>query len=115
MREAPDPAQALREALAAGGEHADLDFLMLAAVERAPADAEVAGEVARTLREFDAAIDLACRRAGTGGNTPSELAGALTAMILGLRLRARADGGATSTGGASAAAAIFEPGGLTRC
>src|SRR3954454_929223 len=50
---------------------AELDLLLLAALERAPVDEEVAVEVARTLADLDAA-----------GHT--------TALILGLRLRAKA-------------------------
>jgi TetR/AcrR family transcriptional regulator, transcriptional repressor for nem operon len=77
---APDPARAL---LDAGG---GLDLLLLALVERAPVDAEVAAELAATMREFDAAL---------AGASPA-LAHALTAAILGLRLRARTGPGAAA-------------------
>lgn len=72
---AADPAQAL--AVAGSPE---LGLLLLAAVDRAPVDAEVAEEVAGILRDFDAAVD---------GAPSSGPAGALTATILGLHLRAR--------------------------
>jgi TetR/AcrR family transcriptional repressor of nem operon len=106
MRAAPDPARALRDALAAA--HTDLDFLLLAAVERAPADAEVAAEVAGALRELDVAVDRVLGREQASDGAPSELAGALTAAMLGLRLRARAGAGTASAQGASAGAALFE-------
>lgn len=59
------------EAAAAGPE---LDLLLLAAVERAPADPEVAAAVGAVLHEFDTAL-------GADG----------TATLLGQRLRARID------------------------
>lgn len=110
--EAPDPARAL----AAAG--TDLDLLLLAMVERAPADAEVAGEVSRALHRFDDAVarkttahtataHTAAAHTATGstaaGSTAggeSPLAHALTAAILGLRLRARA-GSASDAAGAA--------------
>ncbi|GIJ46106.1 TetR family transcriptional regulator [Virgisporangium aliadipatigenens] len=58
----------------------DLDLLLLAAVERAPADAEVASVVAETLQLLQRALDRAS--ADRGRITLSE--------ILGERLRARA-------------------------
>jgi TetR/AcrR family transcriptional repressor of nem operon len=88
----------LRDLLAA--DKADLDLLLLAAVERAPVDAEVAEKITRTMRDFDATTTLALNGAASAGNTPADLAYALTAAILGLRLRARADAGAAMTGAA---------------
>ena len=58
-------------AAAAGPE---LDLLLLAAVERAPADPEVAAAIGAVLHEFDAALGPDC-----------------TATLLGRRLRARTD------------------------
>lgn len=62
---------------------ADLGLLLLAAVEQAPADPEVAELIGAVLREFDDAV------AGATGGLP---AGALTATVLGLHLRARMTG-----------------------
>ncbi|MDX3692315.1 TetR/AcrR family transcriptional regulator [Streptomyces europaeiscabiei] len=100
---APDPAQALRDMLAADDGNPDLDLLLLAAVERAPVDPEVAEEVARTMRDFDAAMDLALRGTAIAGGAPAELAYTLTATILGLRIRAR-----TGAGAAGAGAILFD-------
>ncbi|MBM7491270.1 TetR/AcrR family transcriptional repressor of nem operon [Micromonospora luteifusca] len=86
---APDPAQMLRDTLVADDANSELDLLLMAAVERAPVDPEVADEIARTLRGCDAAVDLALRGAAIGGDAPSELAYTLVATILGLRLRSR--------------------------
>ncbi|QFZ17161.1 TetR/AcrR family transcriptional regulator [Saccharothrix syringae] len=61
----------------------DLDFLLLAAVERAPVDPEVATEVTRALDVIDEAL-------GAVAATPPP-----TAALLGLRLRAKAEQGAT--------------------
>jgi TetR/AcrR family transcriptional repressor of nem operon len=97
---APDPAWALRDTFAADTANPDLGLLLLAVVERAPVDSAVAEEVARILRELDAAVDRALS-AGCPDGAPSPLAYALTAAILGLRLRARA--GAGTAGAASAA------------
>ena len=63
-----------------------LDLLLLAAVERAPVDPEVAQEVGAVLAELDAA-------AGRAG---------VTAALLGLRLRARVTGDATDPAALSA-------------
>lgn len=82
IAEATDPARALQQTLAAASS-ADLDLLLLAAVERAPADPDVAVEISRVLRDFDAAVSLA---AGVGDAGPAR---ELTATILGLHLRAR--------------------------
>ncbi|WP_406108700.1 TetR/AcrR family transcriptional regulator [Micromonospora globbae] len=87
---APDPTRALRDMFVADTAGHDLDLLLLAVAERAPVDSEVAEEVARTMRDFDTAI---ARTLGGGAATaddgPSPLAYALTAAILGLRLRIR--------------------------
>jgi TetR/AcrR family transcriptional repressor of nem operon len=100
---APDPARALRDGLAADDGDPGLDLLLLAAVERAPVDPEVADEVARTMRELDGAVDLALGGTAIADAAPSELARALTATILGLRLRAR-----TGAGGAGPGAVLFD-------
>ncbi|MBF6439028.1 TetR/AcrR family transcriptional regulator [Nocardia cyriacigeorgica] len=71
----------LRETLPAA---ADLDFLLLAAVERAPVDPDVAREIAAALDALDAAV--------SDGATPTGDTAALSATVLGLRLRARASG-----------------------
>ncbi|MEV5393131.1 TetR/AcrR family transcriptional regulator, partial [Nocardia farcinica] len=63
---------------------AELDFLLLAAVERAPVDPEVAREIAAALDALDAAVTDGAARDGD--------AAALSATVLGLRLRARASG-----------------------
>ncbi|SCF18619.1 transcriptional regulator, TetR family [Micromonospora viridifaciens] len=101
---APDPTQALRDMFVADTASPDLDLLLLAVVERAPVDSEVAEEVARTMRDFDAAIDLTL---GDGGpvadDAPSPLAYALTAAILGLRLRVR-----TGVDAAGVGAVLFD-------
>jgi len=73
---AGDFAEAVRLASDIG---AGLDFLLLAAVERAPVDAEVAVEVTRALDVVDAAL-------GTVADVPPA-----TATLLGLRLRAKAE------------------------
>ena len=79
----PDPAQALYDQFLADGATPDLDLLLLAMVERAPVDAEVADEVTRVLRELDGAAT------GPGGDPTEPLTRATSAAILGLRLRAR--------------------------
>jgi TetR/AcrR family transcriptional repressor of nem operon len=58
-----------------------LDLLLLAGIERAPVDDDVAAEVARAFDEFDRAL---ARFGADGGPHP------VTATVLGLRLRARA-------------------------
>lgn len=95
---APDPAQLFRDTLVAIDANPDLDLLLMAAVERAPVDPEVAEEIARTLRDFDVAVDLALRGAAIGAGAPSELASTLVATMLGLRLRARTSGGLGGAG-----------------
>jgi AcrR family transcriptional regulator len=63
----------IRPALTTGAEAADLDFLLLAATERAPEDPEVAVEITRVLAELDDAL-----------SAPA------TDALLGRRLRVRA-------------------------
>ncbi|MBZ6227426.1 TetR/AcrR family transcriptional regulator [Streptomyces olivaceus] len=72
---APDAAAVLRLVTAA-----DLRLLLLATVERAPVDEEVASEVTAALAAVDRAI------AGALG-VPADLAAALTATALGILLR----------------------------
>jgi TetR/AcrR family transcriptional repressor of nem operon len=67
-----------------GAQDLDLGFLLLAAAERAAADADVAAEVARALGLLDAAI-----RPLSDGPDAASLAPGLTAVALGLLLRAR--------------------------
>jgi TetR/AcrR family transcriptional repressor of nem operon len=54
-----------------------LDLLLLAAVERAPVDPDVADEIGAVLSEFDRTLGA------------DDTAAGLTALLLGLRLRAR--------------------------
>ncbi|NJQ06351.1 TetR/AcrR family transcriptional regulator [Streptomyces lonarensis] len=68
---------------------ADLALLLLAAVERAPVDEEVASEVTAALAAIDQAI------AGALG-VPDDLAAALTAAALGILLRGGPDNAATA-------------------
>ncbi|MFB9929031.1 TetR/AcrR family transcriptional regulator [Amycolatopsis halotolerans] len=68
---------------------ADLGLLLLAVVERAPADEEVAAEVTAALASLDQAIADAL-------DISTELAAALTAAALGLRLRGNPDGAAVA-------------------
>ncbi|MBB5956816.1 TetR/AcrR family transcriptional repressor of nem operon [Saccharothrix tamanrassetensis] len=105
---AGDPVRAARLASEAG---AGLDFLLLATVERAPVDAEVAAEVTSALHAVDGALGAVLhagpdngRRADDGGAS-SALATAFTAALLGLRLRAKAGGPDTGPDRAGAALA----------
>ncbi|WP_406634538.1 TetR/AcrR family transcriptional regulator [Amycolatopsis sp. WGS_07] len=88
-RHLADDVQPLAEALSAATDaatvlrlvaSADLGLLLLAAVERAPADEEVAAEVTEALAALDQAIADAL-------GISTALAAALTAAALGLRLR----------------------------
>lgn len=63
---------------------ADLGLLLLAAIERAPADEEVASEVTAALAAVDRAIADAL-------GVPADLAAALTAAALGILLRGNPD------------------------
>lgn len=88
VAEAVDPVQALRAALAAPIEGVGLDLLLLAAMERAPVDTEVA----HIVNEAFVALDRAAAHS-VGAGDPAEsgiLAMGLTSVILGLRMRARA-------------------------
>jgi TetR/AcrR family transcriptional regulator, transcriptional repressor for nem operon len=102
---AGDVSQALVAGLAGvgdgQGDGAGIDLLLMAAIERAPVDPEVAFEVDRALAGFDAALArvLSARERLPGRPGPGEpgwagpaqpLAQALTAALLGLRVRARA-------------------------
>ncbi|MEV4147203.1 helix-turn-helix domain-containing protein [Amycolatopsis sp. NPDC049691] len=77
---APDAATVLRLVTAA-----DLGLLLLAVVDRAPADEEVAAEVAAALAGIDQAIADAL-------HIPTALAAGLTAAALGIVLRGNPDG-----------------------
>ncbi|MFD3518908.1 TetR/AcrR family transcriptional regulator [Streptomyces sp. NPDC058653] len=68
---------------------ADLGLLLLAAVERAPVDAEVASEVTAALAAVDQAIADAL-------GVPADLAAALTAAALGILLRGNPENAATA-------------------
>ncbi|GHI98756.1 TetR family transcriptional regulator [Streptomyces olivaceus] len=81
---APDAEAALRLVTAA-----DLRLLLLATVERAPVDEEVASEVTAALAAVDRAIADAL-------GVPADLAAALTATALGILLRGNTDNVATA-------------------
>ncbi|MCM2389487.1 TetR/AcrR family transcriptional regulator [Streptomyces albipurpureus] len=84
---APDAVEGLRIALAAPVGGAGLELLLLASVERAPVDTEVAEIVDRAFAALDSATAAAM---GTDGPAPPPGAAvALTALLLGLRLRTR--------------------------
>ncbi|NYS18816.1 TetR/AcrR family transcriptional regulator [Streptomyces sp. SJ1-7] len=84
LAEAPDAATALRLVASA-----DLGLLLLAAVERSPADEEVAFEVTSALDSVDRAIADAL-------GLPPDLATALTSAALGILLRGNPDKVATA-------------------
>lgn len=79
---------AIEEALAGPGADNGVDLLLMAAVERAPVDPEVGELVARAFAALDGAFGTAAH-AGDGGDPPGA-ATAVTATLLGLRVRARA-------------------------
>lgn len=107
---APDQARALKDTFAADNANPDLGLLLLAVVERAPVDSAVAEEVARVMRELDAAVDLALSDgAPTADGAPSPLACALTAAILGLHLRARTGAGSRGAAGEALFDRIRQP------
>lgn len=92
-RHVADDVRPLAEALAAATDaetalrlvtSADLGLLLLAAVERAPADEEVADGVAAALATLDQAVSNAL-------DISPALASALTAAALGIRLRGNPD------------------------
>ncbi|MFE2887041.1 TetR/AcrR family transcriptional regulator [Streptomyces sp. NPDC059272] len=68
---------------------ADLRLLLLATIERAPADEEVASEVTAALAAVDQAISDAL-------GVPADLAAALTAAALGILLRGNPDDATTA-------------------
>ncbi|MFF1909676.1 TetR/AcrR family transcriptional regulator [Kitasatospora sp. NPDC058218] len=103
IAEAAGPLEGVREALAAPATGAGLDLLLLAAAERAPEDTEVADMVAEAFAALDRATG-ALVRADTGGEA-SGLATALTAAVLGLRLRARSGAASAAVDQAGAALA----------
>ncbi|MFJ3692342.1 TetR/AcrR family transcriptional regulator [[Kitasatospora] papulosa] len=84
LAEATDAATALRLVTSA-----DLDLLLLAAIERSPVDEEVAFEVTAALDSVDRAIADAL-------GVPADLATALTAAALGILLRGNPDKVATA-------------------
>ncbi|MGC7102823.1 TetR/AcrR family transcriptional regulator [Amycolatopsis lurida] len=93
-RHVADDVRPLVDALAAASDaaaalrlvtSADLGLLLLAAADRAPADEEVAAEVAAALAAIDQAIADAL-------GISTDLALALTAAALGIRLRGNPDG-----------------------
>ncbi|MER5766291.1 TetR/AcrR family transcriptional regulator [Streptomyces sp. NPDC001985] len=105
---AGDPGEVLGEALRPPGGGPGLDLLLLAAVERAPVDDEVAELVTRTFTALDgAAGGGAAGRETSGDGTAGHdgLAIALTAAALGLRIRSRAGASPAETGRARAALA----------
>ncbi|WP_165956232.1 TetR/AcrR family transcriptional regulator [Streptomyces hainanensis] len=81
---ASDAAAALRLVTSA-----DLGLLLLAAIERAPVDEEVASEVKAALAAVDRAIADAL-------GVPADLAAALTSAALGILLRGNPDNAATA-------------------
>ncbi|MGQ4434841.1 TetR/AcrR family transcriptional regulator [Streptomyces sp. SAS_260] len=81
---ASDAAAALRLVTSA-----DLRLLLLATIERAPADEEVASEVTAALAALDQAISDAL-------GVPADLAAALTAAALGILLRGNPDDATTA-------------------
>lgn len=101
VREAADPAGALRDLAGSPDRGAELDLLLLAMAERAPVDPEVADEVARTLGDLDAAVAPGpCAAASPGGAAPAaaHVPTDATAAALGLRLRLRAAAGPAAAG-----------------
>ncbi|NUW41181.1 TetR/AcrR family transcriptional regulator [Nonomuraea rhodomycinica] len=114
---AGDLAEALRVAVGEPAAEAGLNLLLMAAVERAPVDPEVADQLAPVLAAFDQAARAAAGRhaehdgggggRGGGGEDGGEdgVALALTATILGLRLRARAGASGANIDQAGAALA----------
>lgn len=93
IADAAEAAPALARAIDSG---ASLDLLLMATLEQAPVDPDVAATVGRVWDEFDQAI-------APEFSTPLRLA--LTATVIGLRLRAR--GGLAQADVDTAAAAII--------
>ncbi|NYI04589.1 TetR/AcrR family transcriptional regulator [Allostreptomyces psammosilenae] len=89
VAQAAGPAEGIREALAESAT-TGLDLLLLAAVERAPVDPEVAELVAGAFSALDRAIGAPPPPDDADGGTDAAAsAAALTALLLGLRVRAR--------------------------
>ncbi|MFE7132109.1 TetR/AcrR family transcriptional regulator [Streptomyces sp. NPDC057638] len=97
---APGRQEALR-ALSTADTGSGLDLLLLAAIERAPVDGEVAELVARGLAALDGAI------AHTAG--PDEDGATLIALALGLRVRVRSGALLVGTGTEGAGPATPPP------
>ncbi|GLF92940.1 TetR/AcrR family transcriptional regulator [Streptomyces yaizuensis] len=103
IREAGGPAEGLDGALGGADGGAALDLLLLAAAERAPADPEVATLVTGALAALDSAF------AAPGPTEGGGPAGALTAALLGLRIRVRSGtAGAETTGSRAALARLLD-------
>jgi len=77
-------AAALQEAVTRRPGEPGLDLLLLAAVERAPVDADVAVEVTAALRALDQALEPFAPASADAAAEPTS-----AATVLGLRLRAR--------------------------
>ncbi|MFI6055882.1 TetR/AcrR family transcriptional regulator [Streptomyces violascens] len=92
VAEAASPMQGLREALASPIAGVGLDLFLLATVERAPVDTEVADMIGETFSALDRAVVSSAW--ANGASEADALAMGFTAVILGLRMRARS--GATS-------------------
>jgi TetR/AcrR family transcriptional regulator, transcriptional repressor for nem operon len=107
---AGDIAQAIRGALTAHNDDADtnaLDLLLMAATERAPVDQEVRTEVSAALHALDQAVStmLTGNPPGPADEPAPALSEALTSVLIGLRLRARATAATTESDRAAAALA----------
>ncbi|WP_076971658.1 TetR/AcrR family transcriptional regulator [Streptomyces sparsogenes] len=81
-----------------------LDLVLLAAVERAPVDAEVARLVGEAFTALDRAVGAADRAAGNGDGDATATPVAATALLIGLRARSRS--GTTDAGTLRADAAL---------
>ncbi|MFI5619749.1 hypothetical protein [Streptomyces sp. NPDC051567] len=82
-----------------------LDLILLAAVERAPVDTEVAVMVAEAFAALGRATGAPARTDTDDGVEAAALSMALTAAVLGLRVRARAGAAAGTADQAGAALA----------
>ncbi|MEU5941221.1 helix-turn-helix domain-containing protein [Micromonospora sp. NPDC047548] len=105
---AGDITEALHRALATDAAKPGIDLLLRAAVERAPIDPEVAEVVTWCLQELDEALGRVLIAGHPGADETARVAAlttALTATVLGLRLRARAGASDTQTIEASGAVA----------
>ncbi|MFI6183687.1 MULTISPECIES: TetR/AcrR family transcriptional regulator [unclassified Nonomuraea] len=102
---AGDLAEALRVATGEPAAEVGLNLLLLAAVERAPVDREVADQLAAVLAAFDQAARTAAGPRDPAPGEADDLAFALTAAVLGLRMRARAGTAGTDIDQAGAALA----------